>query len=895
MILEPAGNENSSNSLQDLVTEASRYRRQAELRGYTRDGNSHSWIRYYALRTNLLLGPSSVEWLRPPKAAAALPSLQGSSEDMEAGPLQKELEAPITISTLPTRAASLDPNAYNPSVFFAAAVPSRSLTAIRDAWIAKELRKTEAEFTSWSNLVVLAGTYNAGGRMAASSLASWLRCEKGAPDLVLLGFQEIDASTGAYLYNDEALPDLWIARCIAALAENGYGPYEAVGRCKNVGMLAIALVKRDLVPDIGDVRVTYVGTGLLGMMGNKGCAALRIRIRGSYLVLVASHLAADQDAVQRRNADFLEIIRRTEFPWTAEGESFGAPGYVSGTALLDPSTVTYGNLTASMREWRELGVSLPPRSGGACIFDADHLIWVGDLNYRIGLAGSEVRAAVAKSHLDALRKSDQLSAERRAGRVFSGFDEHKISFPPTYKFDINSSTYDTSEKQRTPAWTDRVLWYAPSGLDREGPGVECLGYKAALDIRDSDHRPVCATLAIRVRAIDRLNFTDHLGLINRLLDRYENDAYPDVVLSKNSIEIGEIRYLETKEFQVTVENACKIAAGFDFLLPSEMQSGEPAPAFRPGSWVNTTPSSGTLLPRASTAIRIVVCPRKESLKGLNTGGKMDEILVLRVLNGAEKFVAVSGTFLPSCFGVSYDTDHHVCVFSVANKRPVLQLALNMYSILSASGRSMRQLGWQGLQQAISSSPSPPPQAPRQLQRMLDFLMRHGMDVPGLFVDYWSADSRVELYIRECLDTDAEFSEGVLMGREYNGRSSSEAIDDGILASAWQATLGKPNDKTMAVHAMSSVVIRFLSDVDGGVVPARLVPRVVTEGSSTTEAGMLVLRQLDEHAFATFWTVVGYLREVLASYLYPDQISAEKLGWLWRRRGPKHSRSDSIPL
>lgn len=43
-------------------------------------------------------------------------------------------------------------------------------------------------------------------------------------------------------------------------------------------------------------------------------------------------------------------------------------------------------------------------------------------------------------------------------KVFRAFIEAKISFPPTYKYDLFSDDYDTSEKLRIPAWTDRVLW-----------------------------------------------------------------------------------------------------------------------------------------------------------------------------------------------------------------------------------------------------------------------------------------------------------------------------------------------------------------------------------------------------------------------------------------------------
>ena len=56
--------------------------------------------------------------------------------------------------------------------------------------------------------------------------------------------------------------------------------------------------------------------------------------------------------------------------------------------------------------------------------------------------------------------------EQEAGNVFQGFREGQITFPPTYKYDLFSDDYDTSEKSRIPAWTDRVLWRGP----KDSPG-----------------------------------------------------------------------------------------------------------------------------------------------------------------------------------------------------------------------------------------------------------------------------------------------------------------------------------------------------------------------------------------------------------------------------------------
>lgn len=64
---------------------------------------------------------------------------------------------------------------------------------------------------------------------------------------------------------------------------------------------------------------------------------------------------------------------------------------------------------------------------------------------------------------------------------------------PTYKFDIGTDNYDSSEKQRIPAWTDRIL--------RKGPNLRQLAYNSA-PLKFSDHRPVYAVFDCQVSLVD---------------------------------------------------------------------------------------------------------------------------------------------------------------------------------------------------------------------------------------------------------------------------------------------------------------------------------------------------------------------------------------------------------
>ncbi|KAK4407160.1 Type I inositol polyphosphate 5-phosphatase 4 [Sesamum angolense] len=162
----------------------------------------------------------------------------------------------------------------------------------------------------------------------------------------------------------------------------------------------------------------------------------------------------------RRNSDVMEILRKTRFP------------RVHG-----------------------MGDENSPRT----ILEHDRIIWLGDLNYRIALSYRCAKALVEMRNWRALLENDQLRIQQRHGRVFAGWNEGRIYFPPTYKYSNNSDRYagenmHPKEKRRTPAWCDRILWY--------GRGLQQLSYVRG-ESRFSDHRPVYSIFLAEVESINR--------------------------------------------------------------------------------------------------------------------------------------------------------------------------------------------------------------------------------------------------------------------------------------------------------------------------------------------------------------------------------------------------------
>ncbi|XP_063690255.1 uncharacterized protein LOC134822908 isoform X2 [Bolinopsis microptera] len=239
-------------------------------------------------------------------------------------------------------------------------------------------------------------TYNTGNTRPRESIAPLLGLGLD-PDIISLGFQELGDT------------DDWENEADRILSKQGYYRIKLV----TMSIMQIAVfAKKQHLPFISHIQTEYTKTGFGGTYGNKGGTSVRFRLYDKTVAMVNTHLSAHMDQVHIRDEEYWNIMSEQDFD--------------------DPLSEH--------------------------LYDHDYLFWSGDLNYRIQLGNDEVRAAITNGkHLD-LMEHDQLRQEKLAGHAFIGFHEADITFKPTYKFDPETDIYDTSEKNRVPAWCDRVLW-----------------------------------------------------------------------------------------------------------------------------------------------------------------------------------------------------------------------------------------------------------------------------------------------------------------------------------------------------------------------------------------------------------------------------------------------------
>ncbi|XP_059428853.1 type I inositol polyphosphate 5-phosphatase 8 isoform X1 [Corylus avellana] len=389
-------------------------------------------------------------------------------------------------------------------------------------WLVKENPKPEVTVSDTQNFRMFVGTWNVGGKTPHEglNLRDWLRSPTPA-DFYVIGFQEIvPLNAGNVLGAEDNGPAAkWLSLIREALNNNAttaevspqaddgslkprlsfsdllsledelgkkdfqklglsysdeYSPtkysksreqdsptqprYRLAASKQMVGIFLCVWVREDLCKHISNLKVSCVGRGIMGYLGNKGSISISMTLYQTTFCFVCTHLTSGEkegDEI-RRNSDVAEILKKTRFLHSSRG----------------------------------LEQSLPPDS----ILEHDKIIWLGDLNYRLAAGCGDMHELLKRHDWQTLLEKDQLKMEQRAGRVFKGWVEGKIYFAPTYKYLTNSNNYvvqssKSKEKRRTPAWCDRILW--------KGEGLKQMWYLRG-ESRFSDHRPVYSLFSVHV-------------------------------------------------------------------------------------------------------------------------------------------------------------------------------------------------------------------------------------------------------------------------------------------------------------------------------------------------------------------------------------------------------------
>eukprot|EP00980_Cylindrotheca_fusiformis_P025336 scaffold13478_cov132-Cylindrotheca_fusiformis.AAC.29 len=242
--------------------------------------------------------------------------------------------------------------------------------------------------------------------------------------------------------------------------------------------------KKSFLKEIEEIAVADVTCGIGNVFHNKGAIAafLKVKARNQSqqtkakslrMVFVTAHMAAHVKNSDARDSDFWRI--------SSELEAQAPEGFLP--RRKEDSNEGAGN--------------------GSFLFDSvDRVFFCGDLNYRIDLPRelteftilNNDNGMIQKDKYPELLRHDQLQKTIAACTAFPGFAEGRIAFAPTFKFDKETGFYDTSHKQRIPAWTDRILF--------KPVGTRVLEYTSEPNARHSDHRPVHGTFRVSMEGRD---------------------------------------------------------------------------------------------------------------------------------------------------------------------------------------------------------------------------------------------------------------------------------------------------------------------------------------------------------------------------------------------------------
>ncbi|BGP35956.1 hypothetical protein JCM10296v2_007808 [Rhodotorula toruloides] len=616
--------------------------------------------------------------------------------------------------------------------------------AVIERWVVDRLREREEEFVKKEEVRVWCGTFNVNDKQpknGGADIQAWVDSSDGA-ELLVFGFQELDLSTEAMLRYTPHREEVWRKAIEEALERQEGVWYSRIHSRQLVGALIMVYVRTNVEDHVGDVTSASLATGLMGLMANKGAVGVRLRWKDTPLTFVNSHLAAFVPNVAQRNTQFRDTAAQLLFPFASyEERDAWAPN-------LKPDAPR------------------PPGDGWS-VWESDVLVWLGDLNYRLELPREEVERMIAAQQYELLLKFDQLEAQKKHGLAFADFEEPAITFAPTFKFDVGTDSYDTSEKQRVPSWTDRILC-----LSTRAAALQVERYSSHPEVVMSDHKPVSATLQLSVYEVSVHDRDKVRHDIVSKLHAFAGDALPDVKLVPGpSIDFERVELDTSTSCEIELVN---VFVTWAFALKDGSPSITPP-------WLSVSPTSGLILPTSRQRITFTVKVTSDVAGRLSfqipeqSDSDLSELLVIS-LRGRDLFLAISvKEWVPTVFGASLDC-----------------LARLHEPVRTESFEQRQRIGAAAAGPVEDEAGIEKSAVPEVLHRLVSFLGEHALNVSGLF----AAPGELELVkaVRDCIDTGEDFPLDTLLPSSVLSKGSDTS----------RIRSDEPEDKQHLLDAVSAL-------------------------------------------------------------------------------------------
>ncbi|ESL08743.1 inositol-1,4,5-trisphosphate 5-phosphatase [Trypanosoma rangeli SC58] len=567
-------------------------------------------------------------------------------------------------------------------------------------------------------------------------------------------------------------------------------PYYAFPPKQLVGLLLCVYLRRQLLPHMQDMSLMTVATGALGSMGNKGAIGLRFVLHRTSLCLINVHLAAGHNNVLKRNADASTIFECMDF----NAQKRQALVAAIGDGYIPP-------------EYMDQSPELRPH-------DHDIVIVAGDLNYRVNLSYEEAVELSLRRDVARLLMHDELVSElANSHSPWWGFVDLTPTFPPTYRYDIGMNVYDTSEKQRVPSYTDRIVTWTKRKSHQKLIYVESM--QAIVDVVSSDHKPVQALLRLPIRCeVEEKKKSVTQSLRDRIsqvgLDR-SNSAKTSITPAVLDFGVQQFYDCGARNV-VTISNVGDCVALVKVFRQRNQDVSE-------GAWLRVYPSNFSILPGETQEV-VVECqlhPRcmwwMSRWRPFEGHGqlKLSSMLLVFVSQGPVHLVECNCTILPSVYGNSLENisllGNEACLTAYGLKGDLEQLR-----------KVIR------------------PQLPKELWFLSEAIYERGARQPDLFTENGSAE--VCTAIMRHLDTRCE-----------------------------------PLPAEFDIQSVATCFITFLQSLQEPVVPFALYAAAIAAGKAGGRTPLVFVQQQLPPQHANVWI---YVCALLAFLLRPVNTRGNEL-------------------